>query len=264
MNKFFLVSIVIFVLLIAILMLTNKIDNKEQETMNNLQGTNIEIVPIGHASMILNWDGKAIYTDPSVYKMNKSSGEVYSGKPDADIVLLTDIHNDHLDQETLQSLVKKATIIIAPKAVYYELSPELRAKAKIMQNGDKIDERGFSVEAIPAYNLPGPSEQYHSKGRGNGYVVEAEGKRVYISGDTAGISEMRALQNIDIAFVAMNLPYTMSVEEAADAVLDFKPKQVYPYHFRTPEGFSDVMKFKELINASNSNIEVILLNWYPK
>ena len=94
--------------------------------------------------------------------------------------------------------------------------------------------------------------------------MEKEGKRVYISGDTSGIPEMRNLKNIDMAFVAMNLPYTMSVGEAADAVLAFKPKKVYPYHYRTPEGFSDVAKFKELVNGKNPEIEVIQLEWYPK
>ena len=114
------------------------------------------------------------------------------------------------------------------------------------------------------YNLPtAANKDFHTKGRGNGYVIERSGKRVYIAGDTAGIPEMRALKNIDIALVPMNLPYTMDVAEAAEAVLAFKPKQVFPYHYRGPDGLADISKFKELVNASNPKIEVVLLNWYP-
>lgn len=122
---------------------------------------------------------------------------------------------------------------------------------------------GFKIEAIPMYNIPESDKSYHPKGRGNGYVIEKSDTRVYISGDTAGIPEMRNLENIDMAYIAMNLPYTMSVEEAADAVLAFKPKVVYPYHYRTPEGFSDVAKFKEIVNGKNPEIQVIQLEWYP-
>jgi L-ascorbate metabolism protein UlaG (beta-lactamase superfamily) len=112
------------------------------------------------------------------------------------------------------------------------------------------------------YNLREEALQFHKKGRGNGYVIELAGQRIYISGDTEDIPEMRKLQEIDKAFVCMNLPYTMPVESAADAVLDFKPKKVYPYHYRGQGGLSDVQKFKTLVNTGNSDIEVIQLNWY--
>ena len=113
------------------------------------------------------------------------------------------------------------------------------------------------------YNLPESAQAFHTKGRGNGYVLERDGKRVYISGDTSGIPEMRNLKDIDLAFVCMNLPYTMSVEEAAEAVLAFAPKKVVPYHYRGPDGLSDTTKFRELVNAANPNIEVDLMNFYP-
>ncbi len=112
------------------------------------------------------------------------------------------------------------------------------------------------------YNLREDALQYHPKGRGNGYIVEFGGKRVYISGDTEDIPEMRQLKDIDMAFVCMNLPYTMTVESAASAVLDFKPKQVYPYHYRGTEVFGVVEKFKSLVNKGNKDIEVIQLDWY--
>jgi L-ascorbate metabolism protein UlaG (beta-lactamase superfamily) len=114
------------------------------------------------------------------------------------------------------------------------------------------------------YNLPESADAKHTKGRGNGYVLKLGGKTVYISGDTAGIPEMRGLKNIDVAFVCMNLPYTMDVPEAAAAVLDFKPKIVYPYHYRGANGFSDTEAFKKLVNASNTSIDVRLRNWYSK
>ena len=132
-----------------------------------------------------------------------------------------------------------------------------------MINGSKVDYDVFSVEAIPMYNLRDEALKYHPKGRGNGYVLTFGKERVYISGDTEDISEMRELKNIDKAFICMNLPYTMTVENAAKAVLDFKPKQVYPYHYRGTEGYSDIEKFKSIINENSKAIEVTELNWYP-
>ena len=112
------------------------------------------------------------------------------------------------------------------------------------------------------YNLPESSSSMHTKGRGNGYVVEAGNKVIYISGDTEDIPEMRDLKNIDIAFVCMNLPYTMDINQAASAVLDFKPKIVYPYHYRGKDGLSDVNEFKKMVNSANRMIGVRLLKWY--
>ena len=133
----------------------------------------------------------------------------------------------------------------------------------VLNNGDKKERYGITVEAIPMYNLREEASKFHEKGRGNGYVLNIDNQRLYFSGDTEDISEMRALKNIDKAFICMNLPYTMTPESAADAVLEFKPKQVYPYHYRGRPDVSDVTQFKELVNAENSNIEVIQLDWYP-
>lgn len=113
------------------------------------------------------------------------------------------------------------------------------------------------------YNLPENADSRHTKGRGNGYVINFGGKNVYISGDTEDILEMRHLKNIDVAFVCMNLPYTMDINQAASAVLEFKPKIVYPYHYRGQEGLADVNAFRQRVNEGNKNIEVRLVNWYP-
>lgn len=214
-----------------------------------------KIDPVSHASMILNWSEANLYADPV-------GVDLYEGKPVPDIILLTDIHGDHFDAEALSKIIKENTVIVAPQAVLEILPAELKTKTRVMRNGDKSSLLGFSIKAIPMYNLPESKKSFHTKGRGNGYVIEKDGARVYISGDTSGIPEMKNLQNIDIAFVAMNLPYTMGVEDAADAVLGFKPKKVYPYHYRTPNGFSDVAKFKKLVNAKNPAIEVVQLDWY--
>lgn len=254
---------IIFLLIVFIgLGLILKMQTTHQKENNTNIESEISIDPISHASVILNWSGTAIYADP----VDEEKKNVFAGKPEPDIILITDIHGDHLDVETLKTVVKEKTIIVAPQAVADTIPEDLKSKVVVMNNGEIADQLGFTIEAIPMYNLPGPSENFHIKGRGNGYVIEKDGQRVYISGDTAGIPEMRALPNIDIAFVAMNLPYTMNPEEAASAVLDFKPKTVYPYHYRQnpTKDFADVAKFKELVNTQNSDIEVIQLDWYPQ
>lgn len=217
-----------------------------------------QITPISHATFVLNWEGTVIYNDPI------GGAEAFAAQPPADIILLSDIHEDHLSVETLEAVAGDATIY-APQAVYDELTEALQAQTIIISNGETLTAGPLTLTALPMYNLPDQGvEIRHEKGRGNGYLIEAERTRVYIAGDTADIPEMRALTNIDIAFVPMNLPYTMSVEDAADGVLAFAPEKVYPYHYRTPEGIADVERFRELVNAGNRDIEVVLLDWYEE
>jgi len=213
-----------------------------------------KIIPIYHSSLILDW-GKIIYVDPAW------NIDLYKDKPSPDLVLITDIHFDHLNVDVLKSL-KGEFLIIAPKAVYNELTNDLKQKTKILNNFEEINFEDFKILALPMYNLTPERLEFHPKGRGNGYLIEKENFRVYIAGDTEDIPEMRNLKNIDIAFLPMNLPWTMSVEQAVSAVLEFKPKKVYPYHYRGEKGFSDINKFKELIEKENKDIEVILVNWY--
>jgi L-ascorbate metabolism protein UlaG (beta-lactamase superfamily) len=213
-----------------------------------------KIIPIYHASLILDW-GKIIYVDPAW------NIDLYKDKPTPDLVLITDIHFDHLNIDVLKSL-KGEFLIIAPKAVYDELPEDLKQKTKILNNFEETNFEDFKILALPMYNLTPERLEFHPKGRGNGYLIEKENFRVYIAGDTEDIPEMRNLKNIDIAFLPMNLPWTMSVEQAASAVLEFKPKKVYPYHYRGEKGFSDINKFKELVEKENKDIEVILVNWY--
>jgi L-ascorbate metabolism protein UlaG (beta-lactamase superfamily) len=218
----------------------------------------VEVIPIEHATAILESNGVTLYVDPV------GGAKAFEGQKDPDLILITDIHGDHLSLETLQELNTKKAKIIAPKAVADKLPAELMPQVDIMNNGDTKEEAGITVAAIPMYNLREEAKNFHTKGRGNGYLLTLGGERVYFSGDTEDIPEMRELKNIDKAFVCMNLPYTMTVEKAAEAVLAFKPKQVYPYHYRGNPDVSDVIKFKKLINDGNPDIEVVQLDWYPK
>src|SRR5262249_23461228 len=137
-----------------------------------------------------------------------------------------------------------------------------KQKIVVLNNGSTTEQSGISIRAIPMYNLPNDSTARHTKGRGNGYVLKIGGKNFYVSGDTEDIPEMPSLKNIDVAFVCMNLPFTMSVDQAASAVLEFKPKIVYPYHYRGQGGFSDTQQFKTLVNQGDASIEVRLKDWY--
>jgi L-ascorbate metabolism protein UlaG (beta-lactamase superfamily) len=210
------------------------------------------IHPISHASLLMSWNGKIIGVDPV------GGAKAFLGLPRPDMVLITDIHGDHLDPNTLSAIVTDKTVVVAPAAVASKL-PKLSSQITVLTNGQTKTVAGIQIEAVPMYNLTAERKSYHTKGRGNGYVLTLGGKRIYISGDTEDIPEMRALKNIDVAFVCMNLPYTMEVEKAADAVQAFKPKIVYPYHYRG----SNVEKFKELVGKT-PGIDVRLREWYPR
>ncbi|SFU73170.1 L-ascorbate metabolism protein UlaG, beta-lactamase superfamily [Pustulibacterium marinum] len=218
----------------------------------------ITITPVEHASLILETKYKRIFVDPVGHE------EIFNTHGTPDIVLLTDIHGDHMNAETLNALHLSKSIIIAPKAVAEALPENLQSKIQIVNNDEKVEVSGVKIEAIPMYNLREEAKSFHTKGRGNGYVLKLANKKIYISGDTEDIPEMRNLHNIDIAFVCMNLPYTMTIDSAADAVLDFKPGIVYPYHFRGKNGKSDVKKFSSMVTEENEDIDVRILNWYPE
>jgi L-ascorbate metabolism protein UlaG (beta-lactamase superfamily) len=209
----------------------------------------VKITPIQHATLMIEGGGKIIHVDPY------SQGN-YEELPQADIILITDIHGDHLDPKAIEKVQKTGTVIFAPEAVAKTVTT-----AAVIRNGETKTAGDWKIEATPMYNLKrGPSEGklFHDKGRGNGYVLTYGGKRFYISGDTEGTPEMKALKNIDVAFVCMNLPYTMPPDEAAEAVRAFKPKIVYPYHYRG----SDLKVFESAL--SSSGVQVKLVDWYYK
>jgi L-ascorbate metabolism protein UlaG (beta-lactamase superfamily) len=221
---------------------------REVQSFDTAKGE-VKITPIYHAALLIQAGGKNIYVDPA------KPADV-SGLPPADLILLTDIHGDHLDTNLIAKVSKPGTQIIAPPAVVKTVTT-----AAPISNGETKEWEGWKIEAVPMYNMKrGPSEGklYHDKGRGNGYVLTYGGKRFYISGDTEAIPEMKALKNIDVAFVCMNLPYTMPPEEAAEAVKAFHPKIVIPYHY----GGSDLTVFKKALEGTG--IEVRILEFYPK
>lgn len=209
-----------------------------------------KIIPINHASFIIESDKATIYVDP-VGKL-----ELYKNIPSPDLILITDIHHDHLDSKLLASIKKDKTEILGPKEAIKQLG-----YGKAISNGETKSIAGIEIEAIPMYNTTKERLQFHPKDRGNGYVLTLDKKRIYISGDTEDIPEMRQLKNIDIAFLCMNLPYTMTVEQAASVVLEFKPKVVIPYHYRGKNGMSDLAKFQKQI-SKDKNIKAQLLKWY--
>ncbi|UZD24659.1 MBL fold metallo-hydrolase [Algoriphagus halophytocola] len=216
----------------------------------------ITITPITHGTLVLEHVNEVIYVDPY------GGAELFSKQKKPTLVFITDIHGDHLNQQTLDGLDLSAATIVAPQAVADQLTAGTGMKVEVMANGQTKTINGIQTEAIPMYNLPETSDSRHPKGRGNGYVLDLGGKKVYISGDTEDIAEMRSLQQIAIAFVCMNLPYTMDVDQAASAVVEFKPEIVYPYHYRGTDGLNDIDKFKALVNEAAPDVEVRLRNWY--
>lgn len=240
---------------------TEKVVEVASGTVNDLHETTklktLDITPIQHASMILAHEDEVIYVNPV------GGIEQFADLEKPDYILITDIHSDHFDPKTLRGLTHEMVTLIVPQAVKDQLSNLQTQQTIVMNNGDKIELKDLSIEALPMYNLRKEALKYHEKGRGNGYLLTLGEQHIYISGDTEDIPEMRHLENIDVAFICMNLPYTMTVESAASAVLDFKPKKVYPYHYRGEDGLSDVDKFKAIINKATPDIEVVQLDWYP-
>lgn len=224
---------------------------RKSDTLATSSG-DLKITPIHHASLMLEWNGKVIDVDPW-------DAESYAGCPEADLILITDTHADHLDPKAIAAVSKDDTIIVASEAAARTI-----AVARSLSNGAKADLMfagvSIEVEAMAAYNLtrgPAPGQFYHPNGRGNGYVLTLGGRRIYISGDTECIPEMALLKNIDVAFICMNLPYTQTPQEAAECVKKFRPAIVYPYHYRgqDPKILADALRDEQ-------GIEVRLRNWY--
>jgi L-ascorbate metabolism protein UlaG (beta-lactamase superfamily) len=208
----------------------------------------VRITPIQHASLMLEAGAKVMYVDPA-------QGS-YDGLPRADYILITDIHGDHMAPPLVSKLKKAEAVIVAPKAVAEQVPG-----ATAIANGESRSLGDFKVEALPMYNLTRKTPDgtfYHPKGRGNGYIVTYGGKRFYFAGDTEGIPEMTALRNIDVAFIPMNLPFTMTPQEAAEAVRAFHPAVVYPYHYRG----QDVKAFAHSLEGTG--IDVRLRDWYAR
>ncbi len=249
MNKF---------LSILLLLLTFSISSSAQLSVepDTYQTSNGEltIYPINHGSVAFVFNDKTIFVDPF------GGAERFSEFGSPDMIFITDIHGDHLNKNTLNALDTESTTFIVPQAVADQMSGIENKEIIIIKNEQTKQVADLTVTGVAMYNLPDDETSRHKKGRGNGYVINFGGMNVYLSGDTEDIPEMRDLEEIDIAFVCMNLPYTMDIYQAASAVIDFAPKNMYPYHHRG----QDINKFKTLLADANPDVNVILKNWYPE
>jgi len=212
----------------------------------------VTIHPISHASFVMETPAGTIYNDPV------GEASAYADLPPPDLILITHEHGDHYNADTLNALVGDTTQLVTNPAVFAMLPEGLKARATEMANGDSETVLGVEIQAVPAYNTTEDRLQYHPEGRDNGYVLTIDGLRIYIAGDTEDIPEMRALSDIDVAFVPFNLPYTMDEAQAASAVAEFAPSFVYPYHYRE----SDPEKFASLLAEENGEVEVKMGPWY--
>jgi L-ascorbate metabolism protein UlaG (beta-lactamase superfamily) len=212
--------------------------NRQADIVQTSKGP-LKMTPIYHGSVMLEFGGKIIHVDPW-------SQADYSGLPQADLILISHAHADHMDPPLIKTLRKESTIVVTSPAIHDTLNG-VAGEVEIMSNGEKKTFLGIEIEAVPMYNLvfgSGPGKPYHHKGIGNGYVLNFGDTRVYFSGDTECIPEMKALKNISVAFLAMNPPRTMPPAEAAACVKEFRPKIAYPYHYRgqNTQEFADALK----------------------
>jgi len=214
----------------------------ETDTIKTSAG-DLKITFLGHGSLYFTFGGKVIHVDPF------SAVADYSTLPKADIVLLAHEHMDHLDLKALNPVRSDKTIVVLPEVCAKQVEGGL-----VMKNGDVKTVGGLKIEAVPAYNIVHKREAgqpFHPKGVGNGYIITFGDKRVYVAGDTENIPEMKNIKNIDVAFLPMNLPYTMTPEMAADAAKMINPKILYPYHY----GETDTSKLVALLKDTKE-IEV--------
>lgn len=215
----------------------------KQDTISTSEG-NLIISFIGHGTLMFQYKGMFIHVDPVMQEAD------YSKMPKADLILVTHQHGDHFDLKAIKDITKKDTKLVITQTCAE--NAENLTGAIIMKNGDEQTFDGIKVAAVPAYNIvhkrPNGSP-YHPKGEGNGYIFTLGDKKVYVAGDTENIPEMKALSGIDVAFLPMNLPYTMTPEMVADAAKAFKPKILYPYHYGNTNT-------KELVDLLKNNTEI--------
>ena len=221
----------------------------DKDTLKTSKG-DLVMTLVGHGTLMFDFDNMVIHVDPV------SMVADYSKLPKADLVLITHHHGDHLDPKALDLVKKEKTVIVASQKCTEKIDSCI-----VMKNGDTKTAAGLKIEAVPAYNIVHKrksGDPFHVKGEGNGYIVTFGDKRVYIAGDTENTPEMKALKNIDVAFLPMNLPYTMTPEMVADAAKAFRPAVLYPYHY----GSTDTGKLVELLK-NEKDIDVRIRRIYP-
>ncbi|MBN2350071.1 MAG: MBL fold metallo-hydrolase [Bacteroidales bacterium] len=242
------IKVCIFSILLTIIMVQNAY-SFEKDTIKTSAGDLI-ISFIGHGTLMFKFNNLVIHVDPTTREAD------YSTLPKADLVLITHEHGDHLDINALEQIIdSKSQVILTEKCME---NVENLDNTVVLHNGDQTEAFGIIVKAIPAYNIlnkRSDGNPYHPKGQGNGYVVSFGNTNVYIAGDTENTPEMKALKNIHVAFLSMNLPYTMTPEMVADAARAFQPGILYPYHY----GNTDTSELIALLKE-NKNIEIRIRN----
>ena len=227
-------------------------DKIQSDTFNTQMG-NLTMSFVGHGTLMFELDDLVIHIDPVGREAD------YSKMPDADLILITHQHGDHLDANAIAKILKKETKIIMTSTCFEMFEMEEELDIEILGNGDNSAFRGIKIEAIPAYNIVHKRKNgaaFHPEGEGNGYVLNFGDFQVLVAGDTENIPEIKSLKNIDVAFLPMNLPYTMTPEMVADAAKSFKPRVLYPYHF----GSTDTDILVELLKEIN-DVEVRVRNF---
>lgn len=233
----------ILILMCALLMADNIFAASfEKDTIKARNGKDIIITFIKHSSLVLTYDGHQIQIDPV------SEYADYSKFPKADILIVTHEHGDHFDKKAIAELEKPGTILITNQSVHDKLG-----KGTIMRNGDTAEPASYiKLEAVPAYNITPDRIKYHPKDRDNGFIITLGGTRIYIAGDTEDIPEIKNLKNIDIAFLPVNQPYTMTVDQAVNAVHMFSPAVLYPYHYND----TNVQLIADRLKASKTEVRI--------
>jgi L-ascorbate metabolism protein UlaG (beta-lactamase superfamily) len=232
-------TLLLFINLLSAIMVVSAFAKEKFETdMIKTAAGDLKITFLGHGTLMFNFGGKVIHVDPF------SNVADYNSLPKAHLILLTHEHMDHLDLNALNAVRTEKTVVVLTETCAKQVQGGV-----VMVNGDVKTVEGLKIEAVPAYNLVhkrDTGQPFHPMGVGNGYIITFGDKRVYVAGDTENTSEMKALKKIDIAFLPMNLPYTMTPEMVADAAKAFKPKILYPYHF----GETDTSKVVSLLKGT--------------
>ncbi|MGP1435788.1 MAG: MBL fold metallo-hydrolase [Phocaeicola sp.] len=215
------------------------------ESFTTNSGKTVDITLIKHGTLALNYDGMEIHVDPVADYGKKTD---YTKFPKADVILITHEHRDHFDSNTIHTLMKEGTVLYLTQRCFDELK-----EGEVLKNGDrrKINDV-IMLDVVPAYNTTPDHLQFHPKGVGNGYVLTIDGVRIYIAGDTEDIPEMSYLKDIDVAFLPVNQPYTMTVDQAVHAAEMFSPKVLYPYHF----GQTDVNPIQTRLENSGTEVRI--------
>lgn len=214
------------------------------------------IIPIHHASFVMEWNGETIYCDPV-------DADRFADLPAPTLIVLTHHHGDHLDAEALEKLAGEDTAIIAPRIVHQKLPAEIAGRTRVMANGDKTRWHDIGIEAIAMYNTTPERQKFHEKGVGNGYLFDFAGTVVYLASDTEPTPEMERLGKIDIAFFPMNLPYTMTPDQVVECIEKTEPGYAYPFHYRFPfdePGFEPA-ELAALVPAGTKT-QIVERDWY--